>query len=76
MPKPHWGKEHFVPLPTSQDLPPILSPRSPWQPLKQAVTILTWHQADTLGWDLILSYDRVRKTYDVAICLQKEGGES
>lgn len=55
---------------------PIFAPPSPWQPLKQALTILTWHQADTLGWDLILSYDRVRKTYDVAICLQKEEGES
>lgn len=76
VPKPHRGKAHFVPLLTSQDLPPILSPPSPWQPVKQAVTILTLHQADTLGWDLILSYDRVRKTYDVAVCLQKEGGKS
>lgn len=53
---------------------PIVPPLSPWQPLKQAITVLTRQQADTLGWDLILSYDHVRKTYDVAVCLQREGG--
>lgn len=74
MPKAHQGEEHLVPLATSPNLPPIFPPPSPWQPLKQAITVLTRQQADTLGWDLILSYDHVRKTYDVAVCLQREGG--